>query len=282
MDEIKMLEAEHCLFSSDKLALFLFKGHEAPAVMEMIGKARATTFAAIGAGSGLEIDLTDEDDYYDHLMLWDKVNHCLVGAYRLGLIEEIIESHGAAGIYLDHIFEFQSEFYEKIGNAMELSRSFILPEYQKNPQMLDMLWKGIGLTAIAKNCYTLYGSVTISASFTPLSQAIIVDTLDRYHSEDTELRKLVAAKQPFISQTTEHRTIADAWSGKGINKLNTIIQELEGGERSIPPLIRYYVSLGAKFLAFQVEESFNYAIYCLLKVNLKSLPIRYKKRFLGE
>lgn len=282
MNEINKLEAKHCLFSSDKLALFLFKGREAAAVMQMIGRARAVTFAAIGAGSGLEIDLTEEDDYYDHLLLWDKVNRCLVGAYRLGFTQEIIASHGAAGIYLDHIFAFQPEFYQKMGNAMELSRSFVLPSYQKNPQMLDMLWKGIGLTAIARNCYTLYGSVTISAAFTPLSQAILVDTLDRYHSEDCELRKLVTAKNPFIPQTTEHTMISDTYSAQGINKLNKIIQELEGDERSIPPLIRYYVSLGAKFLSFQVEKSFNNAIYCLLKVDLNSLPSRYKKRFLGE
>ena len=76
--------------------------------------------------------------------------------------------------------------------------------------------------------------------------------------------------------------VADAWSGMGLNRLNGVIQELEGGQRDIPPLIRYYASLGAKFLSFQVEESFNDAIYCLLRVDLQALPHRYKKRFLDE
>lgn len=283
MDEMELLEAEHCLFSSEKLALYLFKGSEAPAAMQLIGKARAVTFAAIGAGSGLEVDLAEEDDYYEHLMLWDKEHQCLVGAYRIGFIQDIINSHGVEGIYLDHIFHFEKEFYDKIGEqgAMELSRSFILPEYQKNPQMLDMLWKGIGLAAKARGCYTLYGSVTISASYTPLSQAILVDTLDRYYADD-ELRKYVTARHPFVPQTTDHIAISDAYANQGIGKLNKVIQELENGERSIPPLIRYYIALGAKFLSFQVEKSFNNAIYCLLKVDLKSMPGRYKKRFLGE
>ena len=280
--EIKMLDNDRQLFNTDKLAVYLFKGNEAPEMMQLIGAARSVTFAAIGAGAGKEVDLSEEDDYYDHLLLWDKAENCLVGAYRLGFTNEILESHGKEGMYLDHVFEVQPEFYEKLGNAMELSRSFVLPSYQKNPQMLDALWKGIGHAAIQKNCYILYGSVTISASFTPLSQSILVDTLDRYHSEEAELRNSVRAKVPFAAETQHHALISDSWASQGLNKLNRVILDLEQDHRAIPPLIRYYVSLGAKFMSFQVEESFNNAIYCLLKVDLKNLPKRYKKRFLGD
>ncbi len=287
LGEMRMLDAEHCLFSTEKLGMYLFKGREAPAVMRLIGVARAVTFAAIGAGSGKEVDLSEEDEYYDHLLLWDKVEGCLVGAYRIGFTHEILETYGAKGMYLNDVFEMQPEFYEQMAGsnggkgAMELSRSFVLPSYQKNPQMLDALWKGIGQAAIARDCFALYGSVTISDSFTPLSQSILVDTLDRYYSEDSELRASVRAKVPFVAQTRNHELVTDFWSGMGLNRLNGLIQELEGGQRDIPPLIRYYASIGAKFLSFQVEESFNDAIYCLLKVDLKEMPRRYRKRFLG-
>ncbi len=284
LGEIDFLGDEHCLYASESLALYLFKGSEAPAVMDLIGRARAVTFAAIGAGSGKEVDVSDEDGYYDHLLLWDKRAGGFVGAYRLGFTREIIETYGEEGVYLDGVFDFKREFYERMaegGNAMELSRSFILPCYQRNPQMLDALWKGIGLAAVARDCFTLFGSVTISASFTPLSQAIMVDTLDRFYGECEELRECVSAKVPFVAETKYHGLVADAWSGMGLNKLNGVIEELEAGERSIPPLIRYYVALGARFMSFQVEESFNDAIYCLLRVDLKAMPRRYKKRFLN-
>jgi len=282
LTEIKDLDKTSQLFSTDKLAVYLFQGKEAPAVMQLIGAARAVTFAAIGAGAGQEIDLSEEDDYYHHLLLWDRELNCLVGAYRLGFTSEILAKQGKVGMYLDHVFEIQPKFYEKLGNAMELSRSFVLPSYQKNPQMLDALWKGIGHAAIKKDCYILYGSVTISDSFTPLSKAILVDTLDRYYSEDIELRNAVHSKVPFTASTTHHAKVADVWANQGLNKLNKVILDLENEHRAIPPLIRYYVSLGAKFMSFQVEESFSNAIYCLLKVDLKELPKRYKKRFLGE
>ncbi|MGJ8655140.1 MAG: GNAT family N-acetyltransferase [Akkermansiaceae bacterium] len=287
LNEMRMLDVGHCLFRTEKLGVYLFKGREAPAMLRLIGVARAVTFAAIGAGSGKAVDISEEDEYYDHLLLWDKVEGRLVGAYRIGFTQDILETHGVEGMYLNGVFEMQPEFYEKMvglnggQGAMELSRSFVLPSYQKNPQMLDALWKGIGLAAIAKDCFVLYGSVTISDSFTPLSQAVMVDTLDRYYGADAELRGSVRAKVPFVARTEHHGEVADAWAGMGVNRLDGVILGLEGDQRSIPPLIRYYVSLGAKFLSFQVEESFNDAIYCLLRVDLKALPGRYRRRFLN-
>lgn len=282
LEEILILEKNHCLFSTETKAVYFFKGKEAPALLRLIGIGRSITFEAIGAGSGLEVDLAPEDEYYDHVMLWDKQAQCLVGAYRIGFTEEIISKYGVNGLYLNSIFNFKKEYYEQLGNSMELSRSFILPLYQKNPQMLDALWKGVGQIAVRRNCFNLYGSVTISASFTPLSQSILVDTLDRYHGEEQQLRNTVTTSHPFIPQTKNHQLVSNAWAEMGINRLNTVIEDIEHNQRPIPPLVRYYISLKAKFLAFQVEASFNNAIYCLLRVNFKTLPSRYKKRFFGK
>jgi len=144
-----------------------------------------------------------------------------------------------------------------------------------------MLWRGLGLAVKKMECDTLFGSVTISASFSPLSQGILVDTLDRFYSDEPEIRDLVNARVPFQPQTKYHSLVSDAWREDGLNRLNTYIEELEGKGQAIPPLIRYYVSLGAKFLSFHVEPSFNDAIYCLLSVRISEIPKRYQKRFLG-
>lgn len=278
LDELAKLEASQ---ETEQTALYLFQGKDAPALLQVIGAAREVTFSAIGAGSGNTVDLSVEDDYYHHLLLWDKAQQRLIGAYRIGFIQEIIEQQGVEGIYLNHIFDIQPAFYQRIGNAMELSRSFILPQYQKEPQMLDGLWKGLGIAANLRNCNTLFGSVTISAEFSPLSQATLVDTLDRYHSDSPEIRNLVRSKQPFVAATQHHDLTADAWQAHGLNRLNATIEHFEHQQRPIPPLMRYYTTLGAKFLAFHIEPSFKNAIYCLLRVELDKLPARYKKRFLG-
>ena len=197
------------------------------------------------------------------------------------MVQEVIKERGVEGLYLDHVFKIDPKFYDHQGRSMELSRSFILPQHQKNPQMLDLLWRGLGLAVQKMECETLFGSVTISASFSPLSQGILVDTLDRFYSEDPEMRKLVQARIPFQPSTKYHPLVSDACKEDGLNRLNSYIEELEGNGQAIPPLIRYYVSLGAKFLSFHDAPSFNNAIYCLLSVNTSEMPKRYQKRFLG-
>lgn len=280
-EEIRNLTEENKLWSNDQLSLFLVRGDQAPLLLNQIGRGRSVTFAAIGAGAGNEIDLSPEDQYYHHLVLWNQEECSLIGAYRIGYTQEVIAEHGVEGLYLNHVFDIDPKFYNHLGAAMELSRSFILPEFQKSPQMLDLLWKGLGLAAKRMNCETLFGSVTISASFSSLSQSVLVETLDKFHSDEPDIRSLVKARVPFKPETKYHPLVAEAWQEDGLNRLNSYIEELEGGQRSIPPLIRYYASLGARFLSFHVEPSFNDAIYCLLSVRIKDIPKRYQKRFLG-
>ena len=279
-EEIKNLPEDDTLWSSERLSLLLVRGDQAPLLLDQVGRGRAVTFAAIGAGSGNEVDLSPEDQYYHHLVLWSHEEKSLVGSYRIGYTEKVIAEHGVDGLYLNHVFDIDPEFYNHLGPAMELSRSFILPKFQKNPQMLDLLWKGLGLAAERAGCETFFGSVTISASFSALSQSILVETLKKFHSDAPEVCNLVKARVPFKPETKYHPLVAEAWQEDGLNRLDSYIEELEGGQRSIPPLVRYYVSLNSRFLSFHVEPSFNNAVYCLLKVRIKEVPRRYQKRFL--
>jgi len=226
--------------------------------------------------------VTERDLYYHHLILWDEEQKCLAGGYRIGFTQEVIAERGQDGLYLNTVFSFDPKFHEEVGNAMELSRSYILPRYQKNPAMLDSLWKGLALVAKTRDCRTMFGSVTISSSYSDLSQAVLVEMMDRYHGDAPELRKLVLAKHEFKPKTKFHGMIVEAWEKGGFNRLNTLIEEFEGGKRAIPPLIRYYTALGATFFSFNVEPTFNDAVFCMLRVDLDKMPKRYKKRFLEK
>ena len=270
------------LIDQPHFSSFLLQGKDQPAVMQEIGSLRAKTFKAIGAGSGNAIDLSPEDDYYHHIIVTEKASGKIAGAYRVGFSESIRDEQGEGALYLNSVFSIDNHFYEHVNPAMELSRSFIPPEFQKSPQVLDILWKSLGNVAKSSGCKTLYGSVTISADFSPLSQAILVDTLDRYYSAPSEVRKYIKNSNPFEAQTTYHKLITDAYAPHGLNRLNTVIEEIEDHQRPIPPLMRYYSTLGAEFHSFKVEPTFGNAIYCLLTVHIDTIPQRYKKRFLGS
>lgn len=260
--------------------VFFARGDALPITLQALGMARETTFQAAGQGTGQTVDLSEEDRYYHHLILWDRSQRCLCGAYRVGKVTEILDQHGPTGLYLDHVFRIQPSFYRDLGPAYELSRSFILPAYQRRPNALSSLWKGLGAAASREGVDTLFGSVTISAAHHPASQALLVEYLRQNHLDRADLCEKVTARRPFVPRTRYHRLVAEAYRGAGIGALSPLIRRIEDHQRDIPPLMRYYCGLGARFLAFHVEASFQDALYCLLRVSLSAMPPAYQKHFL--
>jgi putative hemolysin len=269
------------LSSSDgSVDVLLFRGSDCPELLQELGRCREITFRAAGQGVGRDRDLAPEDDYYHHLVLWHRARQEIVGAYRLGFVQEIIASHGPAGLYLDHVFSIRPDFYRRLGSAVELSRSFVMPQHQRDNQALSLLWQGLGAAATRHGCTCFFGSVTISNDHHPATRSILVDYLRRHHADTSSLSQLVRARNPFRPVTRYHSMVAKAWTGQSIDVLEPLVDKIERGERGIPPLMRYYCSLGAKFLAYHVEPTFGDALYCLLRVDLAAIPDRYRRRFL--
>ncbi|MEX2381535.1 MAG: lysophospholipid acyltransferase family protein [Opitutales bacterium] len=260
--------------------LIFFKGDSAPSTLRALGRARETTFRAAGQGTEKECDLSPEDEYYHHLVLWDRNKAQLAGAYRLGMVQEILDARGPSALYLDHVFKIQPALYRKLGNAFELSRSFVTPEYQRDSGALAGLWKKLGGAAALHEIETFFGSVTISNDHHPVSRATIVEYLRQNHADTPDMCGRVKARKPFRFLTRYHRMIAEAFRGEPIGNLSSLIEGVEGGERGIFPLIRYYCSLGAKFLDFHVEADFQDALYCLLRVEIAKIPEAYRRRFM--
>ena len=267
------------LFSKAPFDVYLFRGDASPAQLDLLGRARAITFRAAGQGTGKEVDLSPEDDYYHHLIVWDTETGQLAGAYRIGIVPEILAEHSQTGLYLDHVFHIDPAFFARFPRSMELSRSFVLPEYQKDNRVLPLLWQGLAAASAQHQIDTLFGSVTISAAHHPATRALLVEYLKNNYADAPETIRLVRAREPFVPETRYHPLVAEAYAGEGLNALKPLIDDIESGERSIPPLMRYYCQLGAKYIDYHVEADFGNALYCLLRVHLPSIPAGYKKRF---
>ncbi len=281
--EVARLGDEHRLLRSPdgEIDVLLFEGRLAPALLQALGRAREATFRDAGQGSGLACDLSPEDDYYRHLVLWHRPTRSLMGAYRLGFTRDVLAAQGPGGLYLDHIFAIDPRFYQQLGPSIELSRSFVLPEHQRDNRALALLWRGLGSAAIRHGCTTFFGCVTVSNDHHPATRALLVEQLRRNHADDPALCRLVRARRPFVASTRYHTLVGEAYAGAPIEALAPLVDSLEEGARGIPPLMRYYCSLGAKFLAYHVEPSFKDALYCLLRVDLRTIPGGYRRRFLG-
>ncbi|MGC9453051.1 MAG: lysophospholipid acyltransferase family protein [Oceanipulchritudo sp.] len=267
------------LFSRDGFDILLFEGRQSSELMEILGRTREFTFCQSGQGVGREVDITPEDPWYHQLLVWDPQRNIIAGAYRLGHVRKILAEQGTSGFYLDKVFHIDRAFYRQFENGLELSRSFVHPDYQRDNRVLPLLWKGLAHVAGKFGADTFYGSVSISNAYSPASRAILVDFLSHHQADREAIRALVQPRNPFIPQTDYHHLVTEAWSGERVSALEPVIRHIEDDRQGIPPLIRYYCSLGARFIAFHVEKQFKDAVYCLLRVDLASIPAAYQRRF---
>src|SRR5262249_18428494 len=137
------------------------------------------------------------DETYTHLFAWNRSRSELVGAYRLGLADEIVNEYGISGLYTNSLFEYSQTLLDRLGPAVELGRSFVRPEYQRGFQPLMLLWKGICRLILTNPKHrVLFGPVSISDEYSALSRQLMVDFLET-RTYLPELARLVKPRNPF-------------------------------------------------------------------------------------
>lgn len=52
-------------------------------------------------------------------------------AYGLPVTSDVLPRHGIAGLYTSTLFRFDARFFERIGPAVELGRSFVMPSIRR-------------------------------------------------------------------------------------------------------------------------------------------------------
>jgi len=149
--EVEILRGKGAVLASQgSLTAFVASSHEMPNVLHEIGRLREITFRQVGEGTGAEIDLDKFDRYYLHLFLWDEQKLRIAGAYRLGLADLILREYGPKGLYTNTLFKYEKPFLAHLGQAVEMGRSFICTDYQRNLAALPLLWKAI-MTWMGRN-----------------------------------------------------------------------------------------------------------------------------------
>lgn len=249
-------------------------------VMEQLAIERERTFRQVDEGTGRELDSDRFDPHYMHLFLWDTAAQKIAGGYRMGKTDEIIRASGLAGLYSHSLFEYKAKFLEEMGKTIEVGRSFITKDYQRNPAALDLLWKGIGRFVMRNPEYhTLFGCVSISRQYSSLVSAMLTETfLSNYGADDSIMRN-VKPRIP-IEEVEKPWTPLQIASLSGIPIINKLVGRIDAG-KSIPVLIRHYLALNGRFISFTVNSGFNQSLDGLIMVDLRQSPDRYLKRYMG-
>lgn len=281
--EVQRLDGQHILLENRDFCVFHAQAHEIPNLLQEIGRLREQTFRLVGEGTGKAVDLDRFDLYYTHLFLWNKQNKEIVGAYRLGDVDSIVRRHGVHGLYTSSLFHYRPAFLSHINNALELGRSFVRPEYQRQYSSLFFLWKGIG-HFVARNPRhrTLFGPVTISNSYTSLSRQLIVSYLRTHNSIDGG-SELVRPKLPLrLTSPRGRETRAFTNLIRDIEELSELISDIEFDQKGIPVLLRHYLKLGGKMVGFSIDRSFSDGLDGLILVDLLRCDAKLLAHYMGE
>lgn len=278
VEEVSRLRPENILVESGDYRVLLVKADDIPRLLYEVGRLREVTFRSVGEGTGERIDLDWFDSFYAHLILWNRSRSEVVGAYRMGQTDEILPRYGIDGLYTSTLFDYRMELLARITPALELGRSFVRPEYQRSYSALSLLWTGIA-RFVARHPYykILFGAVSISNDYNPLSQQLIVDHLWKSH-HFSSLVRFVRGRNPVDARPSSS---GDRVSNGSLSEVAERVSSLEGGRKGIPILVRQYVKLGGKVLAFSRDPSFGDTLDGLMLVDLCQAPRRVLGRFMG-
>jgi putative hemolysin len=281
--EVNQLPVDQKLLESGALEVYHANSRQIPHILREIGRLRELTFRDVNEGTGQAIDLDRFDDYYIHIFIWQKNKHEVVGAYRLGKSDIILEQLGKHGLYTSTLFKYRKKLLKRISPALEMGRSFIRKEYQRSYSSLLVLWKGLA-HYIAKNpdYKILFGPVSINSEYQSTSRQLLVGFLKQNESLP-DLAKLVKARKPMRTnpiRTWKLRKMKTAV--KDLDDVESLIADIETNLTGIPILLRQYLRLGGKLLAFNIDPDFSYVLDGLILVDLTKTDPKVLERYMGR
>lgn len=273
LKDLQNIRHNYLLFRLKEYSVFCAPSAEIPSILTEIGRLREVTFREVGEGSNRNIDLDEFDLYYNQLFIWDEEAEKLVGAYRIGLGNEIMNQYGPRGFYLHTLFRLDAGLHNFLNQALELGRSFVIREYQRKPMPLFLLWKGI-LYFILKNpeYRFLTGPVSISNNYSKISKELIIKFIMANHF-DWKIAKMVRPRNSykFKTENPDLKVLMDTME-KDINRLDKIIGDVDAFNSGLPVLLKKYIKLNARIAGFNVDPLFNNCLDGLIVLDIFDVP----------
>ncbi len=241
--------------------------HNAPNVVQEIGRLREVSFRDAGGGTGKAVDL-DEFDLsevpYRQLLVWDKDEEEIVGGYRYLEGSAIPVKEGIPQIATSELFRFSPKFVkEYLPKTIELGRSFIQPHYQSATDMrkglfsLDNLWDGLGaLVVYNPDVEYFFGKVTMYTTYNVTARDYLLRFMNLYFRDEEQLVTPIEPVHLVTDLNEIDAYLKDLSLENAFKATNKKIREL--GE-NIPPLISAYIKLSSTMKTFgtAINEHFG-------------------------
>lgn len=272
--EIDALGPARTLIDDGDRVVVQFRAWEAPSVMHELGRLRELCFRLCGEGTGESLDVDNFDDVYTQVVAFDWPSESIIGGYRVARTDDRLALDGIDGLYSSTLFDYQTAIAPLLIPALELGRSFVAPEWQRSMHGLPLLWRGLGAFWQKQNgCHRMLGPVSIDREYSDATIELILGHLWARHGVEGAER-MVVPRNPFVPQGEHFVRGAQVDS---VVLLDRLVKEREG--RGMPVLLRHYLKLGAKVLAFNVDPDFQDCVDALLLLDLRSMDPRRRARY---
>ena len=264
---------ERKLFESGDFRCYLSPSTDIPHTMRELARLRETVFRAVGEGSGKALDTDVYDTNYKHLILWNVPKGEIAGAYRIGIGRDLTALPGKeSNFYTRSLFRFKEGIFPFLPRAMELGRTIILPQYQKDVSTLKLLLSGI-LTAGAREKGVMYtmGPASISNDYPLFYKSLIYHFMRKNCSLENASSFLEPTHpfQPDFLRVNPDQLLAPCHSLEDVDRL---LSNLSDGRFRLPVLLRKYVSFGAKLVCFNVDPDFKDTLDAFVLMKLDNMP----------
>ena len=239
--------------------IYIFDGRQCPNLMREVGRLREIAFREAGGGTGLSCDV-DDYDYMDkpyvQLIVWEPVEHEILGGYRYIFGPDIqFGDDGQPRLATSHMFCYSQQFITDYLPAMvELGRSFVVVDRQSSRSgarslfTLDNLWDGLGaLARILPGLKYYYGKFTMYPSYPQHGRNMILYFLQKHFPDPDHL------VYPFhpLKTDTDVTSMQALFSKDNFHDdyriLNSEVRKLG---YNIPPLVNAYMLLSPTMKTF--------------------------------
>ena len=272
--ELEAIREKSFLYSTANYDCYLADCEDIPNLMHEIARLREETFRAIGEGTGKSLDQDEFDRYFKQMFLWDTVKQRIAGCYRLGIGSEIIPKYGIKGFYVSTLVNIDESFSDKLSHTIELGRSFVALDYQKEVLPMMLLLRGLSDVVVRyPDINHFIGPVSISSWYPKFYLSLIARFVSEKHAVEDELKGKVTPKTPFVPDFLKvDADVLLKHNMNGVDKFDKFLFRLSNGEYRLPTLYKKYLKLNAKFLCFNVDPDFNDTLDSLLFLTFTDFP----------
>lgn len=260
------------LFESGDWRGYLLRAEQMPHTMQELARLREETFRIVGEGTGYASDSDAYDQWYHHLILWNIPDGRIGGAYRIGLGSEIVPERGIEGLYTTSLCRFGKDTAPLLSRCIELGRSFIVSDYQRDVLALKSLFTGLALTVTAHpECDYFLGPVSISNAYPTFYKSLMVHFLQE-HYPFTEATGVAVPTHPFQPDWLKVNPDELLFGCRDVEDLDHLMVRLSDGRYRIPVLVRQYFKMGARLVCFNVDVLFNDSLDGLILLKFADYP----------